>query len=521
MKLRPMRALVHPLFLSSTLLLLLNDRVFKGSGLLPGVLTGKLSDVAGMFVAPLVLAALARVETRRGLLAAHVIVGIGFTAFELSDAVTSIGRALYASVGLHWHATRDLTDLATLACLVPSYLLFARISERAAGRRAVAPERGACAAALLICAGSSETSDPPVWTPTSDNDFDGYEIDEDCNDFDAAVNPGAGNCPGDTEHCNNGVDDNADGLTDCDDADCVFACEATQQACATTEDVALGAMLTSSTAFDPTWALEGSCGGADSPEQIFTFTTTETVTLTVYPPPGHVVYVREACDEPLLELGCAANPEDAEDVEPLVVTLNTPSNYALVVDAIDGGMAGPFQIELQLSNPDCGDGEPTPGEACDDGNTANWDGCNEACEIEGLGCSLAVSLPGTSATFTFGENASVDLRSSCGDALDAELDLDPERTFWFIAPQNGTLELTTSSSTANLWLSTRIEDDPTDDTCPAAELSCDAQAILGEPIVRAIELSAGQKVFVIVETSHLLVNEATVFDLGATFTPAL
>ena len=47
--LRPSRALLHPLWLGSLALLVLNDHVLKGAGLLPGVLTGKLSDFAGVF----------------------------------------------------------------------------------------------------------------------------------------------------------------------------------------------------------------------------------------------------------------------------------------------------------------------------------------------------------------------------------------------------------------------------------------------------------------------------------------
>ncbi len=520
-KLTPARALLHPLFLASTALLVINDRLLKGSGVLPGALTGKLSDVAGMLVAPMLLAALLRVKSRRGLLAAHLAVGVGFTAFELSDGVTSIGRTVFASLGLYWHATRDLTDLATLVFLVPSYLLFARIAERDAPSSGRSAERLVCGAALFVCAGSTETSSPPEWQPTDDNDLDGFETDEDCNDFDANVNPGAGNCPGSAENCGNGTDDNGDGLTDCDDPDCVFACEATTLACEAAQPTTLGTTLTSSTEFDPTWALEGSCGGADSPEQVFTFTTNQTVTLTIYPPPGHVVYVREACDDAILELGCQAFDEQAPVAEPLVVTLDTPSTYALVVDAIDGLSAGPFDLELALSNPSCGDGDQTGGEACDDGNNLNWDGCNEACQLENQGCLLALPLPGPATPFTFLENTSFDLSSSCGDEQGPELDLDPERSFWFIAPQDGTLELTATSSTSNLWLSARLETAPNEESCPSAELSCDAQAILGEPITRTLDLSAGEKIFVIVEASHLLVDDLSGFEIGGTFTPAM
>jgi hypothetical protein len=49
------RELLHPLPLGAAGLLALNDHVLKGSGLLPGLVTGKLSDFAGLFAFPVLL----------------------------------------------------------------------------------------------------------------------------------------------------------------------------------------------------------------------------------------------------------------------------------------------------------------------------------------------------------------------------------------------------------------------------------------------------------------------------------
>ena len=54
--LEPWRALRHPLWWMALVLLLANDHVPTGAGLLPAALTGKLSDVAGLVVAPALLA---------------------------------------------------------------------------------------------------------------------------------------------------------------------------------------------------------------------------------------------------------------------------------------------------------------------------------------------------------------------------------------------------------------------------------------------------------------------------------
>ena len=77
------RLLLHPVWLGSLALLALNDHWLKGSGLLPGALTGKLSDFAGLMVAPLLLAVLVGVRRRSTWLLAHVAVGLVFAAIQL------------------------------------------------------------------------------------------------------------------------------------------------------------------------------------------------------------------------------------------------------------------------------------------------------------------------------------------------------------------------------------------------------------------------------------------------------
>ena len=41
------RALLHPLWVAALVLLVVNDHLLKGAGLVPGVVTGKLSDTQG------------------------------------------------------------------------------------------------------------------------------------------------------------------------------------------------------------------------------------------------------------------------------------------------------------------------------------------------------------------------------------------------------------------------------------------------------------------------------------------
>ena len=84
----PGDVLLHPVMLAALALLILNDHVLKRTS--PGPITGKLSDVAGLVVLPVVLVAawelLGRNEARRA--------SAGRTVILLALAVTGIGFAI-------------------------------------------------------------------------------------------------------------------------------------------------------------------------------------------------------------------------------------------------------------------------------------------------------------------------------------------------------------------------------------------------------------------------------------------
>jgi hypothetical protein len=167
--LRPERALLHPLWLVALAVLVLNDHALKGAGILPGALTGKLSDVAGLVVAPALLATLVRVRGPRGWVLAHVAVGLVFSAIQLSAAAAMAWSEAMAAVGFPWVITRDPTDLLTLPALALS-----AVALRGAVRRSTpgSARRGAeviaAGTGLLCCAATSRPpTEPfrwPIWT---------------------------------------------------------------------------------------------------------------------------------------------------------------------------------------------------------------------------------------------------------------------------------------------------------------------------------------------------------------------
>lgn len=96
------RALAHPIPILAIALLVANDHVLKAA--YPGVVTGKLSDFAGLVFFPLLLAAASeQVGLRRGMtavVAATIAAAIAFASIKLSPAAGELYRAALAA--LQW-----------------------------------------------------------------------------------------------------------------------------------------------------------------------------------------------------------------------------------------------------------------------------------------------------------------------------------------------------------------------------------------------------------------------------------
>jgi hypothetical protein len=109
----------HPVTLLALALLLLNDHVLKAA--YPGWWTGKLSDAAGLVVAPPLLALLAR---RVPAWVPVMVTGVGFVLVKSS---THGAVAASAAWGLVWPGSvvrADLTDLCTLPAVGLSWLVW-------------------------------------------------------------------------------------------------------------------------------------------------------------------------------------------------------------------------------------------------------------------------------------------------------------------------------------------------------------------------------------------------------------
>lgn len=162
---RPARALTHPCWWAALALLVANDHLFKGSGVLPPTLTGKLSDFAGMLVAPALLATLARVRTRAGFARAHLAIGVWFGAINLWPPAARAWEAAFALTPFPWATTVDPTDLMALPFLGVSLLAFTRWCEAPAPLGVALARLGVAAGSLACIATSPPPPGPYVGPP--------------------------------------------------------------------------------------------------------------------------------------------------------------------------------------------------------------------------------------------------------------------------------------------------------------------------------------------------------------------
>ena len=108
----------HPLWLAALATLVLNDHVFKA--MYPGLLTGKLSDVAGLFIVPALLATLLRIKNVRSLALLTTGVGVLFAAINVFEPVALLMDQLI-SLLIPFHTTTDPTDVLCLPALFAGF----------------------------------------------------------------------------------------------------------------------------------------------------------------------------------------------------------------------------------------------------------------------------------------------------------------------------------------------------------------------------------------------------------------
>jgi hypothetical protein len=155
----PVTALRAPLFWGALLVLALNDQWLKHAGVLPGWLTGKLSDFAGLVVAPLLMAALFRARKASGQVLCFALVVGPFIAIKVWPSAARGLEQLSRTVGLGWRIWADPTDLLALSVLPLAWIVLrSSCTTDRASRRAWLLERLGGMGAMLACLATSRAS---------------------------------------------------------------------------------------------------------------------------------------------------------------------------------------------------------------------------------------------------------------------------------------------------------------------------------------------------------------------------
>ena len=191
-----------------------------------------------------------------------------------------------------------------------------------------------------------------------------------------------GDCTG-SDSCYDGLDNDGDGKTDCEEADCAAIC---QNACL--EPLVLA------DPDDPPGSTTGraanltpSCSGPSGPEEVFQITAVQTgmldVTLIETSGGPFALAVTEACGSVAAELDCTATDvAGASGQKFLSVPILAGQTVFITVDSLGAAAEGTFQLIAGSRPLFCGDGAQDPPETCDDGNLDPGDGCSPTCAVE-------------------------------------------------------------------------------------------------------------------------------------------
>src|SRR3712207_2662164 len=133
-----LRALAHPGAVLALVVLVVNDHVLKDAW--PGWVTGKLSDVAGLVVAPLLLAVvLTLLRAPQAVPVALAATGAGFTFCKTSAFGAAVTSDVWSLFGTPTMIRADVTDLLALPALCAAWRVHRAAASDAGGdwRRAV------------------------------------------------------------------------------------------------------------------------------------------------------------------------------------------------------------------------------------------------------------------------------------------------------------------------------------------------------------------------------------------------
>ena len=155
-----LRALASPLTVGALVVLVLNDHAFKEAW--PSFVTGKLSDVTGLVVAPVLLAVvLAVLRVRRAATLALLVSGAGFAWVKTTYLGATLAGAVWSWLWGPSLVLRDPVDLLALPALGVAWLVMRRATSPSVGRRRAATITGALVLPFAVVATTATSCSGP------------------------------------------------------------------------------------------------------------------------------------------------------------------------------------------------------------------------------------------------------------------------------------------------------------------------------------------------------------------------
>jgi cysteine-rich repeat protein len=184
------------------------------------------------------------------------------------------------------------------------------------------------------------------------------------------------------EDCFDGLDNDGDGLRDCEDPDCAPVCA---DSCASPIVIAAPVyVIGDSTGHANTLASSCASGAGSGPELVYQVTAAEAGVLdfTLLSDVNLTLSARSQCDDAGTELGCSNRVAAPPGAERLTVPVALGDTVLVVLDGFDDGEFGVYSLKVDARVPGCGDLHTDPGEECDDGSQISGDGCSATCTVE-------------------------------------------------------------------------------------------------------------------------------------------
>jgi cysteine-rich repeat protein len=179
------------------------------------------------------------------------------------------------------------------------------------------------------------------------------------------------------EQCFDGLDNDGNDATDCDDPVCEEACASS---CAITPTLADPGEVIGNTR-DHAAELSSACSdpeGESGSEIVYDFVAQSSGMLDIAlatNAPELTLSVRTACGDDASELACATTRW-------LSIPVTAGDALLIVVDGFSADAAGKYQLSAATRPIACGDGIRDAQEGCDDGDDASGDGCSSSCQVE-------------------------------------------------------------------------------------------------------------------------------------------